>query len=639
MSNVTAVGAALAVAVGFPCPGLAANELLRNGSFEDVCDGKTVGWQIGRHWRFADGCGMNGTRGLAFENLDEKDFYEYPSQGVAFEKGTRYQFSAMVRTEDLNGCVGLCVEWYDAAGKWISGAYKAGLRGTHDWTKFEGATPPIPSEAEKIRFAFFVSKGGFGRVWFDDVSVRPLCRPVFGGLYTSAYRNLQKSGRIRFQAAVNCAEHPRAKAYFTYRDAGCAERRVRATKMTASAASLDLDAAHLAYGTHPVRCELVDGDGAKLGDATLDFTRPHELPARRTWIDSRGRTIVDGKPFFPIGIYLASLPMAGTHFDDFRTGPFNCVMPYNCDRAGLNLCRNAGIEVIYPLNSCWPWHRCRPKGVETDAEADAWVEKSVTELKDHPAVLAWYVNDEISIEKFPQLLARQKLLERIDPGHPTWTVLYQFGEVRSYYPTFDVVGTDPYPVPEAPIGNVAMMTRTTRDETMGLKPMWQVPQAFAWQDCDPKRGAVKGRFPTREEMVNMTWQCVANGANGIVYWCYRLLYQKGKFRVDRWADICAAAASIKAYQPIFLSDEDEPPVEGVGEFLSARAWRYQDRIYLAVVNNTRTEQKGLFGVGEKVGGFEVLQDAAAGSVCVENGKVNVVLNGLGHVLLQLDAVR
>ena len=273
MSNVTAVGAALAVAVGFPCPGLAANELLRNGSFEDVCDGKTVGWQIGRHWRFADGCGMNGTRGLAFENLDEKDFYEYPSQGVAFEKGTRYQFSAMVRTEDLNGCVGLCVEWYDAAGKWISGAYKAGLRGTHDWTKFEGATPPIPSEAEKIRFAFFVSKGGFGRVWFDDVSVRPLCRPAFGGLYTSAYRNLQKSGRIRFQAAVNCAEHPRAKAYFTYRDAGCAERRVRATKMTASAASLDLDAAHLAYGTHPVRCELVDGDGVKR-NATLTLAVP-----------------------------------------------------------------------------------------------------------------------------------------------------------------------------------------------------------------------------------------------------------------------------------------------------------------------------------------------------------------------------
>ena len=104
------------------------------------------------------------------------------------------------------------------------------------------------------------------------------------------------------------------------------------------------------------------------------------------------------------------------------------------------------------------------------------------------------------------------------------------------------VGTDPYPIPSAPIGNVALWTRTTDDEVMGLKPIWQVPQAFAWADC---RGpdSKNDRFPTREEMLNMTWQCVANGANGIVYWCYRLLYKKGKFMVDRWADICAAAAT------------------------------------------------------------------------------------------------
>ena len=137
----------------------------------------------------------------------------------------------------------------------------------------------------------------------------------------------------------------------------------------------------------------------------------------------------------------------------------------------------------------------------------------------------------------------------------------------------------------------------------------------------------------------MTWQCVANGANGIVYWCYRLLYQKGKFRVDRWADICMAAASVKPYQPVLLSDEDEPAVTGAGEFLSARAWRYQGSVYLAVVNNTRTEQKGRIGVGERFGACRVLQGAAQGATLDAKKNVAVALKGLEYVFLKLDSAK
>ena len=627
---------AMGLAVCGVCASFGAEELLKNGSFEDVVDGRTPGWSVGRHWSFEAGCGMNGTRGLAFENTDEKDFYEYPSQAVPFETGKRYHYSVMVKTEDLTGNAAMCVEWYDADGKWLSGSYQGGFRGTHDWTKIEGVTPPIPAEAAKVRLAFFIGKGGFGKAWFDDVSFRLHERAVFGGLYCSAYRNLAREGAVRFHAAINVAEHPGAKATFSYVDAAGASRRVAATRMTKDAAVLEIDAAHLAYGTHPVTCELTDVEGRKLGGESLDFTRPHELPKRRTWIDGRGRTIIDGKPFFPVGIYLAGVPKTGAQFGDFLTGPFNCVMPYNCDREGLDICRHAGIEVIYPLNSCWSWHKFRPKGVETDADADAWVEKKVAEIKDHPAVMAWYVNDEIGPEKLPQLRSRQKLIERVDPGHPTWTVLYQFGEVRSYYPTFDVIGTDPYPIPGSPVGNVSMWTRTTREETMGLKPMWQVPQAFGWGDFDPKK-AESGRFPTRKELLNMTWQCVANGANGIVYWCYRLLYQNGKFRVDRWADICMAAASVKSYVPVFLSDEDEPEVVGTNEELSARAWRYRGDTYLAVVNNTRKTVTGKLKTTVDKGAVLQRLFGSDGCTLTKEGTVEVEIPGLGVEFVRLGS--
>ena len=502
--------------------------------------------------------------------------------------------------------------------------------------QLKGVTPPIPAEAAKVRVAFLVSKGGLGKVWFDDISVRPLERPVFGGLRSSAYRNLSADGKVRFLAAVNLKERLGAKVFFSYKDAGGTMRRVPATTMSQDTAVLEIEAAYLAKGTHPVSCEIVGPGDVKLGGGSLDFIRVDKLPERRAWFDGKRRTIVDGKPFFPLGIYMTAVNEK--QFADFATGPFNCIMPYVEPSADqLDFCRAKGIEVIYPLNSVWTWHNYRPKGVNSDEEAQSYVERIVNEKKGHPAILAWYCNDEISLEKLPQLLARQQLLERIDPSHPTWTVLYQYGEVRGYYDTFDVVGTDPYPIPGSPIGNVAMWTRTTNEEVMGLKPMWQVPQAFAWADCrGPERK--NDRFPTREEMVNMSWQCVANGANGLVYWCYRLLYQKGKFLVDRWADICAAAASVKPYVPVILSDEEPPKATGATEDLSVRAWRYQGDIYLAVVNNTRkpvTGEIGLEGVGGLTG-ITTLQ-GPGGCKLSSAGKISVSLDGLAVSIVRVTS--
>ena len=261
------------------CPAV---ELLTNGSFEDVKDGQTVGWNVPEHYVFADGVGMNGTRALVFENKDDKDFYKYPSAPVAFEKGKRYEYSVWAKTEGLSGLAQLCMEWYDANGKWLSGSYQGGFGGTKDWTKLKGVTPPIPSEAAKVRVAFLVSKGGLGKVWFDDVSVRQLERPVFGGLYSSAYRNLAAAGKVRFHAAVNLKEHPGAKVTFSYKDAGGTLRNVKPTRLMENAAIFEIEAAYLAKGTHPVSCEMLDRNGEKIGGGELDFTRLYKLPNRRT---------------------------------------------------------------------------------------------------------------------------------------------------------------------------------------------------------------------------------------------------------------------------------------------------------------------------------------------------------------------
>ncbi len=627
------------IAVGAMAFGLAsacsATELLTNGSFEESKDGKIIGWGLPRYYRLDEHGGMNGTRGILFDNANDSKFYSFPSAAVPFEAGKRYAFSIWVRTENLTKNACLCIEWLGENDKWLDGSYVGhGTSGTHDWQKLTCATPPIPSEAKKVRIAFLVPKGGLGKAWFDDISVKLLDRPLFGGLYSSAYRNLAAGGKVRFHAAVNLKDHAGATVQFSYTDAAGTKRNAKPTKMEPNAAIFEIDAACLAKGMHPVVCEMFDRNGAKLAGGALDFTRVDELPKRRVWFDAKRRAIVDGKPFFPLGIYLDEITDRSDQFINFLTGPFNCTMPYTApDVAQLDKCRAAGIEVIYPLHTIWSFtkEQYRPKGVVTDADADAYAEKVVNKFKDHPALLAWYCNDERPLERLPQLTARQRLIERIDPGHPTWTVLYQYGEARSYYPSFDVIGTDPYPVPQGSIGNVAMWTHTTDEEVMGLKPLWQVPQAFAWEDYGKK----DHRFPTREEMVNMTWQCVANGANGIVYFAYRLLYKKGKFMVDRWADICAAAASVKPYIPVILSDEDSPQVTGATEDMSVRAWRYQGDVYLAVVNNTRKPITGELGLGGDFKDLAVLQ-GAKGCALKNDRMVSVSIEGLGVAFVRIS---
>jgi hypothetical protein len=43
----------------------------------------------------------------------------------------------------------------------------------------------------------------------------------------------------------------------------------------------------------------------------------------------------------------------------------------------------------------------------------------------------------------------------VDPNHVAWSVLYQVAEIRQYLHTFDVVGTDLYPITDGEQGQVA----------------------------------------------------------------------------------------------------------------------------------------------------------------------------------------
>ena len=205
---------ALAVAVAAcACAAEPGVQLVRNGGFEDVKGGQTVGWNaVGRKYVYVDGAGRSGTRALAFENDDPK-FYSFPGQRIELKAGKTYKYEVWVRTENLKGDesgASICIEWSGPDGKWLGGSYTSGVKGTKDWTRVEGVTQPIPPNARNFRVSPYVRKGMTGKVWFDDISVTPYVRAPVMGLYSSAYRNLAASGPVTFKAALclDAEEHP-----------------------------------------------------------------------------------------------------------------------------------------------------------------------------------------------------------------------------------------------------------------------------------------------------------------------------------------------------------------------------------------------------------------------------------------------
>ncbi len=604
-----------AASVAGACVGAAEYPVVRpvavvNGGFDEVKAGRTLGWnEVAPHYTYRDGEGRSGTRALRFEN-DDPTFYRFPAQKIDLKPGRSYEYEVWVRTENLVGEEGgatLCIEWNGPDGKWLGGAYAPGVKGTKGWTLVKGITPRIPEEARDAHISPYVRKGMTGKAWFDDVAVREYVPAPVEGLYSSAYRNLATTGNVTFRAAVNATLSDCSAGrtlVYTFRDEQdrpFTRRSMYPGSHPDAFGGVTVAVRDLKKGPQLVSVDLLDEKEKRLGGASCTFTRAETLPARTTWFDEYGRTIVNGKPFFPLGMYWGTI--STNDLEVYAKGPFNCLMPYNSPNSMdlMDLCEAKGIKVIYSVKDIYSGTRWAPKGIETEADEVRFITDRVTRFKHHPALLAWYLNDELPLSMLARLTARRALMERLDPGHPGWVVLYQYAQIRDYLPTFDVVGTDPYPIPEKPAAVAMEWTHATRMGTLICKPLWQVPQAFNWAAYrkDPAEKK-KCRAPTEAELRSMCWQCIANGANGLVMYSFFDLKKQpnGEPFAKRWAECCRVGEEIRAQMPVLLSVEGagrrvvkclgcggmDADWKGPKRTIAARSWMKDGAWYVLVVN-------------------------------------------------------
>ena len=547
---------------------------------------------------------------LRFENRDAGR-YVLCSQPLVLTPGKQYEFEAWVRTEGIAGAdsgATVCMQWSTKEGAYIGGDYPAGVKGTRgEWTRVRAVTSPIPANAAVFDVTVYVRQGMTGVAWWDDVTVREYLPPLVDGMTTDAYRGETAGGPVAVRAGLRLVGHDLAPAQVAasllVRDAqGQTVATVRPARVLPDAAEFTLDATPLRPGTYDLVASVQANDGRIQGSASCRLGRVEQAVARRAVIDRQGRLILDGQPFFPLGTYWGGIDAA--ELDLYAQSAFNCIMPYGGGtREQLDRCQARGIKVIYSVKDYYAGIESCPPQIKTEADERPALEAKVKEVGDHPAIIAWYINDELPASMMPRLSAHRDWMEQLDPGRPTWVVLFQYTEVRSYLPSYDVIGTDPYPIPSLSPRRALDYTRDTVAGAFNCRAVWMVPQIMDWAAYRKTAAEKKAsRPPTLAEMRSMAWQCIAAGANGLVFYSWFDLWRMDKdpdvpqpFAV-RWKDVAQMAAEIKDLFPVLLSvDPVSAPTQVVAaDVVAWRLYAMEGKAYLVVVNAERSPTTARF---------------------------------------------
>jgi len=597
------------------------SSLVVNGSFEDAAKlaAMPADWNGDTAVYSRDeSVAHTGKASLRYVNDDPKR-YQLCGQPVAVKAGHRYRFSVWVKTQNLTGQgtgATICLEWHDKAGKWLGGSYPNGRKGTRNWTKVEGEAL-IPEEAGSGWLTCYVRRGGKGTAWFDDVDVqladvpKPMMRTV---LTSPVYR-----GRITVAGPgdVRLAVHLSLADYGLKADdvrltgelvdaAGKVVRKAAPPRIQDDrAVELVIPARGLPVGKYAAVVTLSGSDGKVLHATSDEVVRMADDFKPKSYIDQHRRLIVNGKPFFPIGTYWGRI--TEDELTLYADSKFNCLMPYNLPtQEQMDLAQRHGLKVIYSIKDYYHKTKWCPKSIRSVADEESAVRQTVRQFRDHPALLAWYLNDELVQPFLPRLEAHQKWVAEEDPNHPTWVVLGDKGiaDVGDFLHTFDVIGTDPYPIDRRSAAMAGQWTMSTFRQVDAARPMWQVPQIF---NHSAYQKAEKHRTPTHAEKRSMAWQCICEGATGLIFYSW-FDVKRRTYDVPfdtQWQDLKKMAAEIDAAVPVLLSVEPAPGVSVRCRPDEPRwlHWLVRSRggkTFLFVVNNGDGQGQATFTLDRKI---------------------------------------
>ena len=318
-------------------------------------------------------------------------------------------------------------------------------------------------------------------------------------------------------------------------------------------------------GMHIVKCEAeaINGASAK---SELWFWTGTPISGPNVTLRDDGMTLLDGKPYFPVGIYSISK----RKFNNF-----------NFDEAFRGL-KAAGFNMAHTYTA------------STDPEFFAAAEKYGIKLFNHfnkmnneimtmllrcKNIIAWYVGDDTSSHDTPEnLMLTHDNLAAIDPSR----ICTQADGARGYdgfEKCTESYLPEIYPVRELGeaiarncvakvVSDMEKCFNNIKSQNAGPRSIWPIIQYMegwtAWK-----------RFPTETEVNAMSWAAIACGAHGITWYTYApgseknhgAIYSPETWRImttlsmeiSNLHDVLAERA-IKLPQPVVVNGPDKNPL-------------------------------------------------------------------------------
>jgi hypothetical protein len=313
----------------------------------------------------------------------------------------------------------------------------------------------------------------------------------------------------------------------------------------------------MSEGAYVMRAEVIRGGKSFASSDSRIF--PYN-PKPKVGLNKDGFLLVDGKPFFPIGIYNLRTRL-GTPTEkipeitenimrESAQAGFNSTVLYDYEPPFLDplldACERNGIKAfVYPTV---PFHK--RKG----AESPDTIRRDMDTRKNHPAVIGWYVVDEpegIGMATVKPVVDEYHTIKEYDTEHPCAIVIMTPPAAKEYRSATDIMWADPYPVPTQQVSYVGEVVSGTIRNIEKDKPMWDIPQAFDWNAFNGKFDGV--HRPNPVEVRCLTYMPIVNGAKGLIYWAHTAGSYYIQDYPEFWTAVKGIAGELRTLSPVLTT--------------------------------------------------------------------------------------
>jgi hypothetical protein len=358
-------------------------------------------------------------------------------------------------------------------------------------------------------------------------------------------------------------------------------------------------------------------------------------------IDEKNRLVLNGKPVFPLMIYhtfIEDVPqLAKLGFTLFTPRyPDSKLMglPTRDDKT-IAIARQY-LEVAKANNI----FMAPGGGIFAAGGGSTQVnEQGIKALTNDPALGVWYGADEPGRTRIEQLQPGYTAAKQI-ATRPIFSVTNRSDHMPTLAQTADILGSDPYPIPNISLRAVADFTKYSANATAGLKPVWTVIPQYQYRESDNKR-------PTEQELRCMAYLAIAAGAQGLgIYaWDDRdAITKEGWYTKEHPEDVKileTVLGELNALQNVLIIPNSARALTfaPANPALHAALKEAGSDNYLLVVNDSRKAEASTLSIAGLHSADGVEMRDAGEKLSIRDGKVLVQLPPLGARLYKLSNVQ